>query len=166
MIALLIALQTAAVPLPSASVPPQRIDLTNCPAGTGDDITVCGRRDNQRLPLPDERGPPDRPVPSNPDITGMGALVASDPVCAARQGGCQVGVDIFGMGTALVRLVGKAIDPDSCCERPGEATNVAMLVGDAVKDVGKAFRKKPDKSQRVPIDLNAAPESTQGRLSP
>ncbi|WP_333573103.1 hypothetical protein [Sphingomonas sp.] len=121
----------------------------------GDQVVVCGKgTPPPRLPLPGERGPPDRPMPSNPDRTGIGALNAVDTPCAARVGGCQVGVDVFGGATALVRGVGKLIDPNSCCEEPGESRNFFKLVGDAGKGVGRAFRKKPDKSNRVPIDLN------------
>lgn len=121
----------------------------------GDQIVVCGKGvDSPRLPLPEERGPPDRPMPSNPNLTGIGALQASSAPCAALVGGCQVGIDIFGGATALVRGVGKIIDPNSCCEEPGESRNFFKLVGDAGKGVGKAFKKKPDKSNRVPIDLN------------
>jgi hypothetical protein len=121
----------------------------------GDQIVVCGKGvDAPRLPLPEERGPPDRPMPSNPDRTGIGALNAVSTPCAARVGGCQVGVDIFGAATTLVRGVGKVIDPNSCCDEPGESTNFFKLVGDAGKGVGRAFKRKPDKSNRVPIDLN------------
>lgn len=124
------------------------------PAGA-DQIVVCGKDVNApRLPLPAERGPPDRPMPSNPDRTGIGALNAVETPCAARVGGCQVGVDIFGAATTLVRGVGKVISPDSCCEEPGESRNFFKLIGDAGKGVGRAFKKKPDKSNRVPIDLN------------
>ncbi|WP_066724513.1 hypothetical protein [Sphingomonas pituitosa] len=121
----------------------------------GDQVVVCGKGEQApRLPLPGERGPPDRPIPSNPERTGIGALGAVPTPCAARVGGCQVGVDIFGGATTLVRGIGKIIDPDSCCEEPGESRNFFKLVGDAGKGVGRAFRKKPDKSKRVPIDLN------------
>lgn len=118
-------------------------------------IMVCGKGgDAPRLPLPEERGPPDRPMPSNPERTGIGALNVVETPCAARVGGCQVGVDIFGGATTLVRGVGKLIDPGSCCEEPGESRNFFKLVGDAGKGVGRAFKKKPDKSNRVPIDLS------------
>lgn len=121
----------------------------------GDQIVVCGKGEQApRLPLPAERGPPDRPMPSNPNLSGIGALEAVPTPCAARVGGCQVGIDIFGGATALVRGVGKIIDPNSCCEDPGESRNFIKLVSDAGKGVGRAFRKKPDKSNRVPIDLN------------
>ncbi|WP_029623152.1 hypothetical protein [Sphingomonas elodea] len=121
----------------------------------GDQIVVCGTGPQApRLPLPGERGPPDRPMPSNPERTGIGALNAVSTPCAALVGGCQTGVDIFGGATALVRGVGKLIDPNSCCEEPGESRNFFKLVGDAGKGVGRAFKKKPDKSNRVPIDLS------------
>lgn len=119
-------------------------------------IVVCGKSaaESPRLPLPDERGPPDRPMPSNPDLSGMGALNAASTPCAAQIGGCQVGVDIFGGGTFLVRAVGKLIDPNSCCEEPGESRNFGKLIGDVAKGVGKPFKKKVDKSGRVPIPLD------------
>lgn len=83
----------------------------------------------QRLPLPDERGPPDGPVASNPNLTGSGALAAEATPCAARQGGCTVG-----FGPPIVPIV-------------------AALVG-AVKS---GLAKHPDKSHRVAIPLDDAP---------
>ncbi len=150
---------------PAAAKPEQDADGTRrwsilvdpcASARTGpEQIVVCGDvASNPRLPLPAERGPPDHPMPSNPDLSGAGALAATNAPCGTRMGGCATGIDLFGGGTALVRLVGKVIDPDSCCERPGEATNPVMLVGDAVSAVGKVFKKKPDKSKRVPIVLD------------
>ncbi|RYD65797.1 MAG: hypothetical protein EOP58_06750 [Sphingomonadales bacterium] len=119
------------------------------------EVVVCGAStaaESPRLPLPGERGPPDRPMPSNPDVTGIGALAASTPPCATRSEGCTTGVDIFGGATFLVRAIGKVIDKDSCCEEPGEATNFGGLL----RDIGKTFHKKEkvDKSNRVPIPLN------------
>ena len=125
-------------------------------ARTQDEIVVCARgtETTPRLPLPAERGPPDRPMPSNPDVSGAGALAAAQTPCATDSNGCTVGLDIFGAGTALIRGVGKLIDRDSCCEDPGEGTNPLRLVGDAGKAVGRIFKKKPDKSKRVPIPLD------------
>jgi len=133
-----------------------------------DDIVVCGQDvESPRIPLPDERGPPDRAMPSNPDVSGAGALAATRAPCATLSQGCTTGVDLFGGGTALVRLIGKVIDPESCCERPGEATNPAMLVGDVAKGIGKVFRKKPDKSNRVSIPLDdPAPASAPSKVGP
>ncbi|NML07572.1 hypothetical protein [Sphingomonas sp. G-3-2-10] len=130
-----------------------------CASVTGnpvrDEIVVCGSTvaASPRLPLPGERGPPDRPMPSNPYLSGMGALEASVAPCAARSQGCTTGVDLFGGGTALVRLIGKVIDPDSCCEAQGEATNPFALAGDIGSGVAGLFRGKPDKSNRIPIPL-------------
>lgn len=126
------------------------------PSDPDGEILVCGKdaETSQRLPLPGERGPPDRPIPSNPYLTGAGALAATASPCATLSQGCTTGVDIFGGGTALVRLIGKAIDKDSCCEAPGEATNPVALVGDAISALRKPFRKKVDKSKRVPIPLD------------
>ncbi|MBF5066341.1 hypothetical protein G6O45_24255, partial [Salmonella enterica subsp. enterica serovar Istanbul] len=42
---------------------------TSGPPRKADEIVVCGQGADSvpRLPLPGERGPPDRPMPSNPD---------------------------------------------------------------------------------------------------
>ncbi|WHU01158.1 hypothetical protein [Sphingomonas sp. NIBR02145] len=132
---------------------------TSGPPRKQNEILVCGQGADSvpRLPLPDERGPPDRPMPSNPDVTGIGALNASIAPCATRSEGCTTGINIFGMGTALIRGIGKIVDPNSCCEEPGESTNPVKLVGDAIGGVGRVFRKKPDKSGRVAIDLDNLP---------
>lgn len=128
------------------------------------EIVVCGQVAEQpRLPIPGERGPPDRPVPSNPDISGSGALAATGAPCATLSQGCTTGVDLFGGGTALVRLVGKLIDPGSCCEDPGEATNVIGLVRDGARAVGRVGKKKPDKSKRIPILLDDLPPEPAAR---
>jgi hypothetical protein len=166
-LALLLAAQTVAVPAvprPIPAGPPQRIVLTNCPEGTDGEIVVCGAPDKPRLPLPDERGPPDGP--RRPTGDPRAALDAGDPgACALR--GCQVGVNMLGGGTAAIRLIGKLIDPDSCCERASEATDPGMLIGDAIGGIKRAFGKKPDKSGRVAILLDApAPVSSEGRLLP
>lgn len=129
-----------------------------CAAARGgpNEIVVCGQgaAGEPRLPLPEERGPPDRPIPSNPDLSGTGALNVSVDPCATRSEGCTTGIDLLGGGTFLVRAVGKVIDPDSCCEEPGEATNPIRLVSDLGSVVKRTFKKKPDKSKRVPIDLD------------
>jgi len=166
---ILLALQAAAAAAAPAAAPtvPQRFSIL-APAATGpcrprgpggpdDDILVCAAADPLRLPLPAERGPPGRPVASNPNLDGLGAMAAGADPCAARQGGCQVGVDILGMGTAAVRLVQKLVAPESCCEDSGEATNPFRLVADAVNGTRKAARGKPDKSNRVAIDLSDPP---------
>lgn len=160
----IVALLVLAQAPPAAVPPPQRIDLiaAQCPRAADGEAVVCGKADGARLPLPDERGPPDHPVPGNPALTGTGALANVEPPCATLQGGCQVGLDIVGMGTAAIRLVGKAINPSSCCEEPGQSTNPVMLL----RDAAGIFRKKPDKANRVAIDLDAPPPSLAGRLSP
>jgi len=125
------------------------------PQPSGPDIVVCATAENSaRFPEGVERAPPNRPLPSNPGLDGMGALNAVRPVCAARQEGCQTGVDVFGAGTAAIRLVQKLVAPDSCCEAAGDATNPFKLIGDAAGGLGRAFKKKPDTSSRVPIDLS------------
>ena len=136
------------------------------PPRKADEIVVCGQGADSvpRLPLPGERGPPDRPMPSNPDVSGIGALNASIAPCATRSEGCTTGINILGMGTALIRGVGKLVDPNSCYEEPGEATNPIKLVGDAVGAVGRSFKKKPDKAGRVAIPLDDLPPPEPRRL--
>lgn len=135
-----------------------------CARRAEDEILVCADAlPSQALPLPMAAVSP-RAGPVNRDLTGTGALAASATPCAARVGGCQVGVDTFGMGTAAVRLVQKLVAPGSCCEAPGEATSAGMLVRDMAHGVGGLFRGKPDKSGRVAIPLGAI--DTTGRVLP
>lgn len=139
---------------PQATPPaaPDRFSILaqNCPKSGSDEVVVCAPVDGQRLPLPEERGPKGDPR-AGLDNAGNGACVTSS---------CEVGVNLIGAGVAAVRLVGKLIDPDSCCE-PGQATDPVALAG----DVGRAFRKKPDKSNRVAIPLDdPSPPSVAGRL--
>lgn len=133
-----------------------------------DEIVVCGAAvaTTPRLPLPGERGAPDRPIPSNPEVTGSGALAVQSAPCATRSQGCTVGVDLFGAGTSVIRGVGMLIDPGSCCEEPGESTNVVMLAKDLGSAVGRAFKKKPDKSKRVPILFDDLPGDGAGVDTP
>jgi hypothetical protein len=123
----------------------------DCPPPPEGQIVVCG---TGAPPLPFPDSPSDPPAPSNPNLSGTGALAATVSPCATRSEGCTTGVDLFGMGTFAIRAVGKLIDPDSCCEEPGEATSPVLLVKDAVKAVKRAGRKKPDKSKRVPIPMD------------
>ena len=101
--------------------------------GNQDDIVVCGAAaaGSPRLPLPAERGPPDRPVPGNPYLSGSGALASVSAPCATRSEGCTTGINLLGGATTLVRLIGKVVDPGSCCETPGEASNPFQLIGRA-----------------------------------
>lgn len=172
---LLIALQ--ATQPTAAAGPPERFSILapvptapcrpkDAGADEQDDVVVCASPEaTQRLPLPAERGPSLRPRASNPDVSGAQALAAAAPVCAAQQGGCQTGVDVFGAGTAAVRLIQKLVAPGSCCEDAGESTNPLKLVGDMAGDVGRAFRGKRDTSDRMPIDLSE-PAPTTVRAQP
>ncbi len=124
----------------------------------GADIVVCGKGvPPLRLPLPEERGPPDRPMPGNPNVDGKGALAMTIDPCATRSEGCSTGINLLGIGTLLVRAAGKVVDPDSCCEEPGEATNVVLLGRDVVRAVKRGARGKVDKSNRVPITFDDLP---------
>jgi hypothetical protein len=127
----------ATPPDPGHGTPPARISILvdptpACPPPVqgSKDVVVCARpNQEQRLPLPGERGPPDGPVASNPELTGSGALAAEGTPCAAHQGGCTVG-----FGPPIVPIV-------------------AALVG-AVKS---GLARHPDKSHRVAIPLDDVP---------
>ena len=134
---LLQAATPAQAPDPHRGTPPARISILvdptpACapPSDNSKDVVVCAQRDQQqRLPLRDQRGDPEGPVASNPELTGRGALAAEATPCAAHQGGCQVG-----FGPPIVPIV-------------------AALVG-AVK---AGLTKRPDKSNRVAIPLEDVP---------
>jgi len=144
--------------LPATAAPPRRIDIIarQCPEPVGGEVVVCARPDAPRLPLPDERREPGEIV----HYKGEAAMDSGAGACALR--GCQVGVDLMGMATAIGRLVGKVVDPGSCCDQPGQGTSPGMLL----RDVAGVFRKKPDRSNRMAIDLDAPPPSPTGRLLP
>ncbi|WP_294246302.1 hypothetical protein [uncultured Sphingomonas sp.] len=139
---LLIALQAEpAVPMPPPAGGRFSILARDpCPAsrGTAADIIVCGRRqaDDRAPQLRDE--PPTGPVPSNPELTGAGALAASSTPCPARQGGCQVGFDLV--------------------------TPALMLANEVRIGISKLADKRRDKSRRIPIALDGP--GPQGHLKP
>ena len=181
MILLLLAAQ-AATPAPAAPAPePTRFSILQpvgtepCvkrgkdgkPVGNPEDIIVCGKPlPLQKLPYPNEVVL-NEPRPSNPYLTGAGAMaVEHGAPCGAVQRGCTTGVDFFGGGTQVVRLIQKVVAPGSCCERPGEASDTGMLAGDVVHGVKRAFAKKPDTSKRVSIEMDDAPVDTTGKVLP
>ena len=118
---------------------PQRFSILVDPcassASDGKEVVVCGHPDaiSPRLPLRDDRGPPDHPVPVNPEMTGVGALAAMATPCAAHIGGCQVG---FGQP-----IVAKALE----------------LAGYGLKDLKESRRRHRDGARRVAIDLDGPP---------
>lgn len=143
---------------------PQQFSILAPPACTRrspeTDIVVCGSTNaEQRLPLPEERGPPDRAMPSNPNGTGIGALNAAATPCAATQWGCQVGANPLGPVVMAVRAVGKLINPSSDCCTADQQTDPVTLVADGAKGVASLFKKKQvvDKSGRVAIPLEDPP---------
>ena len=140
---------------------PERLSILapNCPGrkSADDEILVCARgQDSQQLPLPAERGPPDHPVPSNPDMSASYAL-GGGPSCAALVGGCQVGFNPLGPPVMLARIVQKLVNPASDCCVGDEATNPFLLVRDGVRAASRMGRKKPDRSNRVAIPLEDDP---------
>lgn len=163
MVALLLLLAgQAATPARAIPAPPERISILVDPCASqrrnsqDDEILVCGEAARTpRIPLPSERTPPDRPLASNPYADGRGAMGATASPCATKSEGCTTGVDILGGGTFLVRAVGKLIDPKSCCEVSGEATNFFKLLGDVVGGA-KGKPSKEDRAKRVAIPLDPA----------
>ncbi|MBX9813864.1 MAG: hypothetical protein A4S12_02000 [Proteobacteria bacterium SG_bin5] len=131
---MLLAFLAQAVTTVQGAPPPERFSILvpvpsePCrPVPPEGEVLVCGKSlPNQRLPYPEEVDA-NRPRPSNPDLTGHGALAAMRPPCAATSGGCPGGLNVIGMAYAL---------------------------GKALVD---AARPKPDKSKRVPIPLDPPP---------
>jgi hypothetical protein len=121
---------------PASEPSPQRFSiLLPCQPGekgartdANGEVVVCGdggTEAEQKVPVP-ETYVYKTPRPSNPALTGVGALNAEGTPCAASQWGCQVG-----FGPPIVPIV-KA---------------VAGVVADA-------FRRKPDRTGRVAIPLD------------
>jgi len=143
---LILALQAAApqtAPAAPPADPPQRFSiLTSVPdepcvrKPTDSDAIVCGNPlPSQKLPYPDEVVP-DGPTPSNPLKTGTGALNAQATPCPISRN-CVVG-----FGPPIMPII--------------------KGVADAV---GGAFKKKPDKTGRMPIPLDDSSAPT-GKLEP
>ncbi len=128
----------------AAANTPQRFSVLVDPCASasndGGDVVVCGRPDKlaPRLPLPQFRGPPDHPTPSNPylrpSVALNGATIGNE--CGAYGEGCPVG----GGGYAIPKLLGGA---------------AGLIKG--------ALAKRPDKRGRVAIDLAG---STTGKVLP
>jgi len=126
-------LQASATTVAPAAPPvPERFSILVDPCATqtrnGNEVVVCGKSatTTPRLPMRDDHGPSDHAVASNPNLSAVRALELSDTPCAARQGGCQVG---FG-------------------------PPIAPIAKAAVGLIKSALAKKPDKRDRMPIDLD------------
>lgn len=142
---LLALLQVAATPAPvtraTSAAPAASFSILADPCArtsgktVGNDVVVCGASANtQRLPLPDERGPPDHPVPSNPELSTTAALAAEGTPCAAQQKGCTVGI-----GGPVVMAAIKGL---------------ATAVSDGIADAKVRKARKADTGKRVPIPLD------------
>ncbi len=87
-----------------------RATSANCAdrrAAEPDVIIVCKGRDaSLRLPLPDERGPPNGPRRPTGDLSAR----APGPPCPP--GGCT-GINLLAVPKVLFQLAQKVIDPDS-----------------------------------------------------
>ena len=142
---LLALMQVAAPPQPvtrATSAPTaQSFSILAEPCGrasgdtVGNDVVVCGSTaDPRRLPLPDERGPPDRPVPTNPDLTGIAALRSEGTPCAAVQRGCTIGIG----GPVVAAAI----------------SGLATAVSDGIADAKVRKARGRDAGKRVPIPLD------------
>jgi hypothetical protein len=106
--AILSVLMQVATPSPSAA--PERFSILVDPCAAtskdGNEIVVCGgpEANSPRLPLPDERGPPDTP-------------------CAARQGGCQVG---FGPPIAPIAKAAVGLIKSALAKKPDKRGRVPI----------------------------------------
>lgn len=127
----------AQAPAAAEASRPERFSILVDPCASardaeGKDIVVCGRADavGPRLPMRDLRGPPDRAVPSNPDMSAAVALngPSARGECGLYGENCPVG----GGGYVLPKLVG------------GAAGAVAGLLNPT---------PTPDRRGRVPIPL-------------
>jgi len=140
MFLLLLAAQAApAAPAAAPTPPPQRFSIlqpvgnapcvprADAPTGQPGDVVVCADAlPDQTVPLPQEYVY-NSPRPSNPELTGTGALRSEGNPCATLQGGCQVG-----FGQPIIQ---------------------ALMKG-AVDLIGQATRKRYPKAGRVPIPLD------------
>lgn len=130
MIWLAFALQAA--PAPQAAATPERFSILTKQCGQPDDkgdIVVCGNGDSgNRLPLPDERAPPEGSG-ANRELSAVRALELQGTPCAATQRGCTVG---FG-------------------------PPIAPILGALAGAAKSAFTRKPDKRGRVAIPLDDPP---------
>ena len=112
---LLQAASPAAAPAPATAPDAKTWSILHDPCAAasderGKDIIVCGHPDaiTPRLPLPQYRGPPDHPVPSNPDLSAAVALdgPSGRGECGAYDEGCPVA----GGGYLAPKLVEGALD--------------------------------------------------------
>lgn len=86
--------------------PTERVNCADRRGAADDEILVCKGRDAAlRLPLPDERGPPDGARRPTGDVSSR----APAPPCPP--GGCT-GINLFAVPKVLFQIVQKVIDPD------------------------------------------------------
>ena len=89
------------------------------------DIVVCARSNQQqRLPLPDERGPPDGPAPSNPYMRPDVAMNAGQNC----DFGCQVG---FGPPLAPIIKGAVGLAKQAFAKKPDKTGRVAIDLSEA-----------------------------------
>jgi hypothetical protein len=91
----------------TSSIDPDDRACSRTTAGQKDSILVCGRRASQRVPFPEELGPPDEP--RRPTGDPRAALENSGKPCPP--GGCT-GVNLFKVPIVLFNIVRQLADPD------------------------------------------------------
>jgi hypothetical protein len=104
------AMMTHYTELTSVSVDPRAGH--RCDSAAPGDIVVCSaRRSDQRLPLPDERGPPVGPSPE-PIGTEANCVAATGRACqVCPPTGCT-GVNLLAVPLKLFRIVRAVVDPE------------------------------------------------------
>ena len=109
--------QAVEPPDPAALIEAQRRELLGtirpaCPAaGSNDDIVVCGRRDEDRYRVPLAIVPSGAPAGAGAGGEQRAALGIDSSRCATvgRDQQCTGGLNMVGIGMALVRAVGQAL---------------------------------------------------------
>ncbi|HEU0066061.1 MAG TPA: hypothetical protein VFQ57_02345 [Sphingomonas sp.] len=83
-----------------------------CPDSNPGEVVVCARNTiEERLPLPEERGPPDGPRKVVKYLDG--AQGPSGPPCAADLTGCTTGIDLIGGVVKVFKAAKKITNPDA-----------------------------------------------------
>ena len=83
-----------------------------CPApGEDEEIVVCGHRDDDRHRLPPQIVPGSTPDGARAGGEQRAAMAANDQRCTpiGRDQQCNGGLNVIGIGVAIVRAVGQAI---------------------------------------------------------
>ncbi|HMI21060.1 MAG TPA: hypothetical protein VK533_16125 [Sphingomonas sp.] len=84
------------------------------------EVVVCGNGRGgsaERLPLPDERGPPDGPRAAiGEPVSGKQALIDAAQPCRAANCPAHGAVDLVAAGTGLAQVVRAIVDPEGASD--------------------------------------------------